>query len=42
MTKKFHFKKAIVLGGSSGFGKEITKYIKKYCKDVYALSSKKC
>lgn len=40
MTKKFYFKKAIVLGGSSGLGKEITKYIKGYCKDIYGLSSK--
>lgn len=40
MTKKFHFKKAIVLGGSNGLGKEITKYIKSYCKNIYALSSK--
>lgn len=40
MTKKFHFNKAIVLGGSSGLGKEITKHIKKYCKDIYSLSSK--
>tara|TARA_Y100000992_G_C21272185_1_gene497592 strand:+ start:1699 stop:2364 length:666 start_codon:yes stop_codon:yes gene_type:complete len=40
MSKKFLFKKAIILGGSSGLGKEITKKIKGYCKDTYALSSK--
>jgi len=40
MTKKFLFKKALILGGSSGLGKEIAKQIKTSCKDTIALSSK--
>ena len=40
MSKKYLFKKAIILGGSQGLGKEIAKYIKDYCKDTLAFSSK--
>jgi 3-oxoacyl-[acyl-carrier protein] reductase len=40
MTKILKYKKAIVLGGSSGIGREIAKYLKLSCKKVHALSSK--
>ena len=40
MTKKFLYKKALILGGSSGLGKEIAKKIKSCCKEAQALSSK--
>lgn len=40
MTKIFKYKRAIVLGGSKGIGKEIAKYLKFCCKKVNALSSK--
>lgn len=40
MERKSKYKQAIVLGGSSGIGSEIAKYLKFSCKKVHALSSK--
>lgn len=40
MTKKYNFKKALVLGGSSGIGKAISKELMKSCKFVKSFSSK--
>lgn len=40
MTKKLKNKKAIIIGGSKGIGKEITKQLKFSCKKIYAFSSK--
>ena len=39
MTKILKFERAVVLGGSRGIGKEISKYLKLSCKKVHALSS---
>ena len=40
MVNKFKYKKAIVLGGSKGIGKEIARKLKLTCSKVHALSSK--
>lgn len=40
MSKKLKNRKAIILGGSKGIGKEIARHLKKSCNKIYALSSK--